>query len=567
MKGLDLSKFTKVGSNDTHTTFKHKDGHWIKVAHGGLTEKMRNDIKSLPLAIKGENEGVNPPAQRGGGESFAGEMVRKGDKSGAKEEHGQVISEMKSDKQDRKYMADGGSPQPTPSPTPTPTPPPSPNINQDTLDKAQQGMRNAFNYSKGGGVQRFDNGTPDAPIGQDTPTQDLGTASPITIQGDPTPESDPTQGEPVQAAATGTEQGVKPWLDQEANAYENDLANGHVKPETYQQYFGKKDTLGKIGTLFGLMVGGAGAGLTHQPNAVMGMIDKEIDRDLDAQKTSAANRQNFFNLNMQNPLVQAQAKKYGIDTKTAAFALGQGQTLQSVFHDNILKLQKMAPGLPKEQYRQRLLASYGPMREKMNNTADTAELFAQPPEQQEGPTQGVPAQQPGSVSLSPMLHPGAANMMQGMQYNPTAEKDYGDLNKQFTQAQQADKALATIGPTFDALTKNRTASGRTEQQGRKFSGMPFGVGELLHGPANVVAGAQPENRDYNSAVTTLKSDVANALRGTNVGSGDIDKIVDDNTPVYGDSPELIAQKRARVEGFIRRSVPTSLLQKYHMLGK
>lgn len=76
--------------------------------------------------------------------------------------------------------------------------------------------------------------------------------------------------------------------------FQKDMAMGHIEPKTYHDLFAKKDTLGKIGTLFGLLLSGAGSGLSHQPNAVMDMMNKEIERDFDAQQKSQANAHNWY---------------------------------------------------------------------------------------------------------------------------------------------------------------------------------------------------------------------------------------------------------------------------------
>lgn len=94
--------------------------------------------------------------------------------------------------------------------------------------------------------------------------------------------------------------------------FQKDLAMGHVKPETYQSLFAKKDTLGKIGTLFGLLVSGAGAGLTHQPNAVLEMMNKEIMNDFDAQKNTQAGAQNWYQLSKAHELQRAQMEQMGV---------------------------------------------------------------------------------------------------------------------------------------------------------------------------------------------------------------------------------------------------------------
>jgi hypothetical protein len=85
-----------------------------------------------------------------------------------------------------------------------------------------------------------------------------------------------------------------------------DFAQGHIAPKTYQQLFNDEKLPGKIGTLFGLLVSGAGAGLTHQPNAVMEMMNKEIERDLEGQKSSNTNAQNWYKASLQHELQKAQ---------------------------------------------------------------------------------------------------------------------------------------------------------------------------------------------------------------------------------------------------------------------
>jgi len=102
---------------------------------------------------------------------------------------------------------------------------------------------------------------------------------------------------------------------EEDHKYAADLDAGHITPQTYQSMFNNQDTVGKIGTLFGLMASGMGSGLTHQPNAVLQMMDNTINRDIDAQKTSAHNKMTHWGMNYQHALMQAQAA--GMDANTA----------------------------------------------------------------------------------------------------------------------------------------------------------------------------------------------------------------------------------------------------------
>lgn len=94
-------------------------------------------------------------------------------------------------------------------------------------------------------------------------------------------------------------------LDNEDALYHQDLQRGRLKPETMHDLYAKQDTLGKIGTLFGILVSGAGSGLTGQPNAVLEMMKNQINNDFEAQKVSNQNAQNWLRLSQQHELNKA----------------------------------------------------------------------------------------------------------------------------------------------------------------------------------------------------------------------------------------------------------------------
>lgn len=101
-----------------------------------------------------------------------------------------------------------------------------------------------------------------------------------------------------------------------------DLENGHVDAKTYSQLFAEKSTLGKIGTIFGLMLEGIGSGMTHQPSQALQMMNNVVQQDLEAQKTSKGNAQNYMTLSYQHELQKAQkglaeAQTQGVDAETA----------------------------------------------------------------------------------------------------------------------------------------------------------------------------------------------------------------------------------------------------------
>lgn len=138
----------------------------------------------------------------------------------------------------------------------------------------------------------------------------------------------PSEGPQMASAGPITPQDTQAMMHDDA-LYHDDQMQGKISPKTYKDLYANKSTLGKIGTMFGLLLGGAGSGLTGQPNQLLEMMNKEIDRDLESQKTSAANKQNFLNLSIaheqqkvaaqtafyQNQLTQAIAKNKPLEAK------------------------------------------------------------------------------------------------------------------------------------------------------------------------------------------------------------------------------------------------------------
>ena len=115
------------------------------------------------------------------------------------------------------------------------------------------------------------------------------------------PEAKPEPNEVIITGQRPTGSAAEQQMEQQEIA--KAFATGQIKPKTYQQLFDDQGILGKVGTLFGLLVGGAGSGLTHQPNVMLEMMNREIDRDLQAQMKSQENATNWYRLH-QNYLMQ-----------------------------------------------------------------------------------------------------------------------------------------------------------------------------------------------------------------------------------------------------------------------
>lgn len=174
--------------------------------------------------------------------------------------------------------------------------------------------------------------------------------NPDKVAQEPSPE--PTPHEKLQADKARILNNIVP----ETQAFAADLDNGHIKPKTYHDLFNDKGTLGKIGTIFGLLVGGMGAGLSHQPNMLMEMMNKEIERDLDAQKQSSANKQNFLKINQSARTAGAESHLTEAEANLKDLAKSRIQMNMAALHHLVDINSKLPPGSPQYNQGQQVLA-------------------------------------------------------------------------------------------------------------------------------------------------------------------------------------------------------------------
>jgi hypothetical protein len=147
-------------------------------------------------------------------------------------------------------------------------------------------------------------------------------SSTVDVVGAPRVDPEPAPPPPAVIAQQMTDQNLQ---------FQQDLAKGHVQPKTIQDLYNDKSTLGKIGTLFGLLLSGAGSGLTKQPNAVLEMMNREIERDYDAQKTKKTNAQNWYKLGLEHAMNEA---NIGLAEAQTMNQYGQVQLIPSQIEAN-----------------------------------------------------------------------------------------------------------------------------------------------------------------------------------------------------------------------------------------
>lgn len=95
------------------------------------------------------------------------------------------------------------------------------------------------------------------------------------------------------------------------------LKNGEIKPN---HIFENMSTAGKVSTAIGLIMGGMGAGITGGPNPAMDFLNKQIERDIDAQKANMDKQRNLVSIGMQMFNNEAQAIQWATAAQKAFYA-------------------------------------------------------------------------------------------------------------------------------------------------------------------------------------------------------------------------------------------------------
>lgn len=107
-------------------------------------------------------------------------------------------------------------------------------------------------------------------------------------------------------------------INQEQAGLQKQLADGKIDPK---RYFKNMDTGSRISTAIGLILGGIGSGLTHGPNVALQLMDKAVDKDIEAQKADLGKTHSLLSLNMQ--------KYHNLQTAEAATRLQYNTVLQT----------------------------------------------------------------------------------------------------------------------------------------------------------------------------------------------------------------------------------------------
>ncbi len=376
---LDLKHFKHKESGDDCTTLVHKDGHLFTLSHSKLSKEHRAQLEALRDATKSKKDsGHNENGQQMSDKKLeqepssveekpikmaeGGRVPYKLDKPEDITEESLIPTQSDMPKAAESSTADflpstvlkPAEAEPVPVQPETPAMPKpadfvsqkagSEGLNQYTrLDEPQK-----QEYLKKIGYGVSQNETSPQPIA--APQNPI---APAAMEQPQEPIQSPSAQAVPQANANTTSQPQQPIVEPPApkpsdeylsqvDAVKHDFDMGYITPKTYSSMFSNQSTLGKIGTIFGLLVSGAGAGMSRQPNMLMDMMDKEIQRDLDAQKSKKSNQMDFMKLAEQQVMNQANISHMRAEDKIKANALAQQYAYMSAYD----KLARQAQSMP-----------------------------------------------------------------------------------------------------------------------------------------------------------------------------------------------------------------------------
>ena len=288
MKGLNLSKFKKVKSDNDYTELQDNNGHIIRINNKHIGTGLRESLNALPS--------VGEPQK-----FFAGGPVKKPDEIMADS----VLSQYSM--QPDTYAQQFGAPSvaaalqhnpkanlnsETNTPVEAPTAPKLPTPIIDEASSTNQSNTDILPSQESIGVDQMMLGESEQIAGLKNEANAISAAA--------REQSKAAEAQQAQQLE------FKAQIENNATQYAKDIDqvtadynNAKIEPN---RIFNNMDSMGRAKTVFALMLGGLGAGLAGGENMAMKALDDLIKRDVDAQKADMTKKEN---------LVSMLNKKYG----------------------------------------------------------------------------------------------------------------------------------------------------------------------------------------------------------------------------------------------------------------
>lgn len=544
MKGLNFSGWSKVGEDKKITTLKHEKGHVMTLAHGKLPKLQQEALKRLKLA-----EG--------------------GDVSSDDQKKSPVTVNVNSNPAMQPS-------QQSAAPVPVAVPP----VQNSTNALLPNGSMNAPAAAQAG---------------------QAGAKLGAQIQAAQSSAAIPQQKQYLNQTQQVNQSDIQHINDlkQHADEFSDYTKQNSLKENSYLENMGAGK---KMGTALGLILGGAGSGLTGGPNVAYDFLNKQIDRNIQAQKDRFGQQATIWgaykDLYGDENVASNMAKVHALDTLNHQAALTAAQLGTATAQANLLDIQsKIIP-----ERNKLILDSAGNLSSTPNMPAkgsmpteggvpDQGKNNPNPNQKliDAGIISGIPqahASQEPQANAAPkipvykILKENAGQILNSsVQYGPPkAREDYQKVLDAYTNAQQAEKVINGpegngVGGIHDLMQRMYVNSGS--------GGAIAGLGSHARNTVTGALGAIPEigpaligasriiprgsaQKEFDSNKSVIETDLANALQNI-VAPTDINKIVEANLPAYLDTPHDIERKTQAIVNMVIKSLKHTNLERYKML--
>lgn len=345
---VNFKHFKKVATHADHSILRHPDGHEIKVAHGKLDDKMRKQLDSLPhyaeggdvLDLSNAANNVSSALSKGmeAQDAYWQESQRQSDINQMADLAGQP-------------MPFGGAQSEQPIAAPAI---PESNVN---LGQPQQTPQSPVMASKALPKTSLEQGL----RGMQQASTEMG-----KIESDAAAEKEVAAQVRQEEIETMNQKytATRTALETEAQNIAHDIKNFKIDPN---RYWNESGTGGKIANVIGLMLGGLGSGLTKGPNLAAEYINRQIDRDIDAQKAELGKKQNMLSAiyqqmgnlrDSETMLRRVYADHYSAQMEEIAARSNDPMAIQRAKMFNAEKLAQLGPQMDEMARRQTLLKMY-----------------------------------------------------------------------------------------------------------------------------------------------------------------------------------------------------------------
>lgn len=601
---MDFKDWKIKSADGKKAVLVHKDGHFMSVAMKSLSRVHRQQMQMLADGGSVDSAHLDPDKVKQFQQGFGG--------------------------------------QPAPQPTPQPNPP-----------------------------KMYDEGTPDQPVsqGDPAPTAQTMPGSPNLLYPDATinpvaAAAQEQQGIGMQAQAQGQAARAISPIEADFAERQQKLYNGKVDPNQlksqvamyneyskhvgdFQKYVEEHDvnprhfqeSMGsgqKANAAIGLLLGGMAGGLSgNGGNVAMDFLNKQIDRDIDAQKANINNRrtvlgayENLYGKGMEaqnlaratmldvyNHKIKQVAAKFG--TQSAQAAALQAGAKMAFERDQLLKDAAfrrgtaMVLGQPLMQSGQQAgqeMPSGG-----VPNVPDGERLPGLSPL---GKYQEPAPEEPGGPST--MMFPDADTQFRRYQaiqdQVPAIKAAMPAMERSYSQARQAERAMKTVSDVFPHLTKERSLGeylmsslpGSDSVKGgvealaleHGLSGLKAALpaaglagvaavapevatGAGLAAAAGSLAFKHPALKRYLDAgikgtgdkIDQMKQYNADKVRVEealltafpNMGEHERSALLNKTVPKWGDSPTVLEKKASHLKSVFKSQVDTAPLELYHLM--